>query len=241
MKINLAGVQIATGQKARETELAELRSKLEAIEKSQAVIEFDLEGRIVSANNNFLNTMGYMLDEVIGQHHSIFVDSDYAASNEYIQFWDRLRNGQFETAEFRRVAKDGSHVWIQATYTPIRDRDGNITKVVKFATDITQAKLANSNYQGQIDAIHKAQAVIEFELDGTIITANENFLATMGYSLNEVKGQHHSMFAPPGLKDSVEYREFWDLLGQGQYQAGEFKRVDKAGKDCGSKPHTIQF
>ena len=231
MKINLAGVQIATGQKARETELAELRSKLEAIEKSQAVIEFDLEGRIVSANNNFLNTMGYMLDEVIGQHHSIFVDSDYAASNEYIQFWDRLRNGQFETAEFRRVAKDGSHVWIQATYTPIRDRDGNITKVVKFATDITQAKLANSNYQGQIDAIHKAQAVIEFELDGTIITANENFLATMGYSLNEVKGQHHSMFAPPGLKDSVEYREFWDLLGQGQYQAGEFKRVDKAGKD----------
>ena len=231
MKINLAGIQIATGQKAQEQELAELRSKLDAIEKSQAVIEFDLEGRIVSANNNFLNTMGYMLDEVIGQHHNMFVDSDYANSNEYIQFWDSLRHGEYQTAEFKRVAKDGSHVWIQATYTPIKDIHGKVIKVVKFATEITDSKMASANCQGQIDAINRAQAVIEFELDGTIITANENFLNTMGYSLNEIRGKHHSLFVDEQIQNSQEYQLFWQDLSAGIYHSGEFKRVSKTGQE----------
>ncbi len=208
----------------------ELASKLDALEKSQAVIEFNLDGTIVTANPNFLNAMGYRLDEIQSKHHSMFVDPELRERAEYREFWDALRRGEFQSREFPRIAKGGRAVWIQASYNPLIDRSGKPYKVVKFATDITAQKLKSADYEGQIAAIQKSQAVIEFNLDGTIITANENFLTTLGYRLDEIQGKHHGMFVEPQVRDSSAYREFWDSLRRGDYQAAEYKRVGKGGK-----------
>lgn len=205
-------------------------AKLEALEKSQAVIEFDLDGKILTANQNFLATLGYRLDEIQGKHHSLFVPASLRDGTEYREFWNALRRGEFQAREFPRVAKDGKIIWIQASYNPLLDRKGKPFKVVKFATDITDQKLRNADYEGQILAIQKSQAVIEFKTDGTILTANDNFLKTLGYSLDEVQGKHHGMFVEPEYRDSSAYREFWDSLRRGEYQAAEYKRIAKGGK-----------
>jgi methyl-accepting chemotaxis protein len=208
----------------------ELTAKLEALNKSQAVIEFNLDGTIVIANANFLNAMGYRLDEIQGQHHRIFVDPELRERSDYREFWDALRRGEHQSREFPRLAKGGRRVWIQASYNPLLDRRGKPYRVVKFAFDITEQKLKSADYEGQIAAIQKSQAVIEFNLDGTIITANENFLSTLGYRLDEIQGKHHGMFVEPQYRDSSAYREFWDSLRRGDYQAAEYKRVGKGGK-----------
>jgi len=154
----------------------ELQAKLDAISKAQAVIEFNLDGTVITANENFLAVLGYRLDEIQGQHHGMFVDPAYRASAEYRQFWSDLNAGKYQAAEYKRIGKGGKEVWIQASYNPIFGLDGRPTKVVKFATDVTATKLRNADYQGQIAAVGKAQAVIEFNLDGTVITANDNSL-----------------------------------------------------------------
>lgn len=217
--------------KLDERELLHLRGQIDAINKSQAVIEFELDGTIVTANDNFLNAMGYTLEEVQGEHHSMFVEPAYRSSVGYKQFWRSLNEGKFQVAEYKRIAKGGREVWIQASYNPILDADGKPFKVVKFATDITAAKLQRANYEGQIDAIGKSQAVIEFHLDGTIITANDNFLQTVGYSLPEIQGKHHGMFVEPGYRNSAEYKQFWRELGEGKFQAAEYKRIAKGGRE----------
>jgi methyl-accepting chemotaxis protein len=161
---------------------ADYSSQIDAINKVQAVIEFNMDGTIIKANDNFLNAMGYTSQEVNGQHHSMFVEHDSKNSAEYRQFWERLNRGEYESAEYKRLGKDGKEVWIQASYNPIMDLNGKPVKVVKYATDVTAQKLRNADYAGQIDAIGKAQAVIEFNMDGTIIAANANFLGAMGYT-----------------------------------------------------------
>ena len=213
------------------TEIEELRGMHEAIKKAQAVIEFNMDGTIITANDNFLNTLGYTLDEIQGQHHRILVEDAYANSLEYRAFWEMLNRGEYESAEYKRIAKGGREVWIQASYNAILDPDGKPYKVVKFATDITVEKLKNADFSGQMEAINKAQAIIEFNMDGTIITANDNFLNTLGYTLNEVQGQHHSMFVETTFKGSVEYTLFWEKLNRGEYEAAEFKRIGKGGKE----------
>ena len=168
--------------------------KIAAMERSQAVIEFKSDGTVEHANDLFLNAMGYRLDEIKGQHHSMFVDPAYARSGDYQAFWQNLRSGDFHSGEYCRFDKHGNAIWIQASYNPVLDKDGKVVKIIKFATDITAEKMRNADFSGQLDAISKSQAVIEFDLEGTILTANENFLATVGYSLEEIKGQHHSKF-----------------------------------------------
>jgi methyl-accepting chemotaxis protein len=212
-------------------ELLELRGQIRAIGKSQAVIEFNLDGTIVTANDNFLAAMGYRLEEIQNQHHSMFVEPGYAASEEYRRFWMDLNAGQYQIAEYKRIGKGGKEVWIQASYNPILDASGKPFKVVKYATDITGTKLRNAEFEGQLAAISKAQAVIEFKLDGSVITANENFLAVMGYRLEEIQGRHHSLFVDPTYGASQEYKQFWAALNAGQYQAAEYKRVGKGGKE----------
>ena len=204
---------------------------LSAIDKSQAVIEFTPDGKIVHANENFLKTLGYTLDEVRGQHHSMFVEAAYRESPEYRAFWQKLGRGEFDAGQYKRIGKAGKEVWIQASYNPILDANGKVFKVVKYATDITQQKLQNADYEGQIAAISKAQAVIEFSLDGKILNANDNFLKTLGYTLGEVRGQHHSMFVEAAYRESPEYRAFWQKLGRGEFDAGQYKRIGKAGKE----------
>ncbi|MEO0576529.1 MAG: methyl-accepting chemotaxis protein [Pseudomonadota bacterium] len=210
---------------------AEQASKIDAISKSQAVIEFNLDGTIITANENFLKTTGYQLSEIQGKHHSIFVPSEEAASAEYRAFWDRLNRGEYVSDIFKRVSKTGDAFWLQAIYSPINDENGTPVKVIKYATDVTKRRVRNANYEGQIDAIHKSQGVIEFEMDGTIVDANDNFLAVMGYALHEVQGQHHSMFAEPDYAASSEYRDFWAALNRGEFQAAEYMRLAKGGRE----------
>lgn len=201
-----------------------------AINATQAVIQFSLDGIIQTANDNFLQTMGYSLHDVVGKHHRIFVDPAEAQSSEYSQFWQQLRQGKSKTAEFRRKAKDGSDVWIQASYTPIF-KNGQVERIIKFATDITQQVLERANLASQIAAIHRAQAVIEFTLNGTILDANQNFLALMGYSLAEITGKHHKIFVPAEEAQSQAYQQFWQNLRSGASQTAEYKRITKSGKE----------
>jgi methyl-accepting chemotaxis protein len=209
----------------------EMSDKLEALDRSQAIIEFKLDGTIISANQNFLDTMGYRLDEIQGRHHSMFVDPAEQAGAEYREFWAALNRGQARTAEYRRFAKGGREVWIQASYNPVLDRSGRPYKVVKFATDTTEQKLQAADFEGQLKAIHRSQAVIAFKLDGTILTANENFLAALGYQLDEIQGRHHSLFVEPEHRNSHEYREFWASLARGEYQSAEYRRIGKGGRE----------
>jgi methyl-accepting chemotaxis protein len=224
-------VKFATDVTEQNLRLAEQAGQLEAIGKASAVIEFQMDGTILTANENFLGTLGYSLNEIKGKHHSMFVDEDYRRSSEYKEFWAKLNRGEYQSGEFKRIGKGGKEVWIHGSYNPIFDLNGKPFKVVKFATDVTEQKLANANYEGQIAAINKAQASIEFNMSGTVLTANENFLKTLGYALDEIKGKHHSMFVDESYRQSSEYREFWVKLNHGEYQAGEFKRVGKGGKE----------
>ncbi len=209
----------------------DLSAVYQALDRVQALIEFDLEGIVVAANENFLNIFGYELEEVLGKHHRMFCDPDYADSDEYAEFWKKLGAGEFNCAEFKRFGKGGKEIWLQASYNPVFDENGLPIRIVKFATDVTAAKLQIAEYEGMIRAIERAQAVVEFELDGTIITANDNFLRIFGYTLDEIRGRHHRMFCDPGYAESPEYSRFWQRLGRGEYQADEFRRIDKNGAE----------
>ncbi|MEN3351502.1 MAG: methyl-accepting chemotaxis protein [Bradyrhizobium sp.] len=202
-----------------------------AISKSQAVIEFKFDGTIVTANENFLKAMGYTLDEIKGKHHSMFIEPAARDSHEYREFWASLNRGEFQAAQYKRVAKGGREIWIQASYNPMMDSSGKPMGVIKFAIDITQQKIHSMEDAGKIAAIGRAQAVIEFDMDGTIVTANENFLGAMGYSLAEIQGKHHGMFVVPAERESAAYREFWAGLNRGEFEAGEFKRLGKGAKE----------
>ncbi|MBE7732967.1 methyl-accepting chemotaxis protein [Devosia faecipullorum] len=206
-------------------------AKLAAILRSQAVAEFQLDGTIIGANENFLSTMGYQLEEIVGRHHSMFCEPEFAASAEYRQFWADLAHGEFRSAAYRRLAKGGREVWIQASYNPVLDMNGKPVRVIKFATDITAQTQLAADHAAQIEAISRVQAVISFNLDGTIIDANENFLTTLGYRLEDIAGKHHSMFCDGNYVGSAEYRQFWDRLRAGEYIAAEFHRVGKGGRD----------
>ncbi len=211
------------------TRKADIEGAIRAIDRVMATIEFDLDGTVRTANANFLSVLGYTLDEVKGKHHRLFVEPAFAASAEYTLFWENLRSGQYQTAEYKRLGKGGKEVWIQASYNPVLDFNGKPCKVVKFATDVTAQKLKNSDMEGQLNAIDKVMATIEFELDGTVRTANTNFLSVLGYSLNEVKGRHHRMFVEPSYAASPAYAQFWENLRNGQFQSDEFKRIGKGG------------
>ena len=209
----------------------ELEAQVTALHRVQAVIEFALDGTILTANDNFLQTLGYTLAEVQGRHHSMFVDPTHAQSAEYRAFWERLGRGEFDAGQYRRFGKGAREIWIQASYNPVFDSTGRAYKVVKFATDITAQKMQAADFAGQLAAINKSQAVIEFSLDGRILAANENFLATTGYTLEEVRGRHHSMFVEQAYRESAEYRAFWEKLGRGEYDAGQYRRLGKGGRE----------
>ncbi len=211
--------------------LSELQAVYTALDRVQGIIEFELDGTIIKANDNFLSVVGYAADEVIGKHHRIFCDPQYAASPEYAEFWRRLGAGEYAEAEFKRRTKSGDEVWLRASYNPVFGGDGKPNKVVKFASDITQSKLDAAEHDGMIRAINRVQAVIEFELDGTVMNANENFLKVFGYSLDEVVGKHHRMFCDPSYAESAAYKDLWKALGQGEFKSGEFRRMHKNGTE----------
>lgn len=209
----------------------EIQSKMAALDRSQAIIEFDMDGNVLTANENFLNALEYTLPEIKGKHHSIFVEKSYVGSAEYKDFWNSLRKGEYQAAQYKRISKTGKEVWIEASYNPLLDAHGKPFKVVKYATEITKRVLENADFKGQVEAIGKAQAVIHFNLDGTIIWANKNFLDALGYQLEEIQGRHHRIFVEKQEQSSKAYENFWDNLRRGEFQSDEYKRIGKAGND----------
>jgi methyl-accepting chemotaxis protein len=200
-----------------------------AMNRSFAVIEFDPSGRILNANENFCATIGYRLEEIRGQHHRMFVAPDEAMSTDYAQFWSTLAGGKFDRRQYKRIAKGGREIWIEASYNPIM-RNGRVYKVVKFATDITAIKLEATENAGKISALSRAQAIIEFTPEGDILTANENFLSTMGYRLDEIVGRHHSIFCDPQFVRAPDYAQMWQNLRRGEFVGGEFMRLGRGGR-----------
>jgi len=208
----------------------ELRAVSEALHRVQAVIEFDLKGKVLHANDNFLKAMGYTLEDIRGQHHRIFCEPAYAASAEYKKFWENLGKGVLDRGEYKRIGGDGREVWINASYNPVFDENGKPYKVIKFATDVTANRQQKAEFEGKVNAIDKAQAMIEFDLSGHVISANDNFLKAMGYELEDIQGHHHRMFCEDSYTASAAYADFWAKLNRGEFDAGRYKRLGKGGR-----------
>lgn len=214
-----------------DSDFAELKRKITAIEDTHAVAEFDMNGSILRANRNFLDTFGYTSNEIIGRHHRIFVEPEYAQSPDYQNLWKDLNRTISFTGEQKRITKNGQRIWFYVTYIPILDEQKKPTKVIKFATNITNEKIEREEYFYQITAIDKSFAVTEFDMNGNILTANENFLKIIGYSLKELQGKHHSFLIEDHVKKSHEYEQFWENLRKGIYNSGEYKRIGKGEKE----------
>ena len=210
---------------------ADLAGQVAAIRRSQAVIELGMDGTILWANDNYLKVFGYSLEEVRGQHHRIFVPPAARDSAEYRAFWEKLQKGEPQSGRQRRYHKEGRVVWIRASYNPIADLKGRLVKVVALAQDITETIRKSTEYEGELKAVSNAQAVMEFATDGTILTANENFLKVVGYKLEEVRGKHHGMLLDPAQRGSAEFRAFWEKLARGEGEAGQYRRVGKGGRE----------
>ncbi|MBP5955494.1 PAS domain-containing methyl-accepting chemotaxis protein [Pseudomonas anatoliensis] len=210
--------------------LTQQNGLLDAINRSMAVIEFDLDAVVLSANDNFLKTMGYRAEQAIGQPHRLFCTPEFGRSAQYSELWSRLKRGEFQSGTFERINSKGQSVWLEASYNPIKDVAGRVVKVVKYAMDVTAKVQQESEANAKLEAIDRAMAVIEFNLDGSIITANQNFLTRMGYTLAELKGKHHRLFCTAELVNSSAYQDFWRRLNQGEFFQGQFERVDKRGQ-----------
>ena len=223
--------ELITQRLKLEAQNADYKGYFDAIGKSQAVIALDMQGIILDANDNYLRMMGYTLNDLKGKHQSVLVDEAFAQTAEYKDLWVRLTRGESLVGEYKLLGKGHKEVWIQASYNPIPDKDGKPYKVVQYSTEITAQKVTSADFAGQIAAIGKSQAVIEFTMDGNILVANDNFLRTLGYSLDEVKGRHHSIFVEEAYRLSADYREFWARLNRGEYQSAEYKRIGKGGKE----------
>ncbi|WP_052501395.1 methyl-accepting chemotaxis protein [Thiomicrospira microaerophila] len=213
---------------ALEAQNEQFKSILAALDKSNAVIEFTPSGEILNANDNFLNTVGYRLDEIRGKHHRIFVPQDIQNTKEYQVFWQTLAQGEFMQQRFKRINKRGEIVWIEASYNPVF-KGGKVVKIVKYATNITEQVNREMEDQAKTNALDRSMAVIEFKPDGTILTANKNFCDAVGYSLREIQGKHHRIFVRKDYAAGQEYQDFWAKLSQGKVFSGQFDRIRKNG------------
>ncbi|PAF41898.1 chemotaxis protein [Helicobacter sp. 11S02596-1] len=220
---------ITEESKIRE-EMQKMGDVLNAVNRSMASIEFDLDGTIITANENFLKLMEYRLDDIKGRHHSMFCDPKFVNSDDYRRFWGKLKNGEFESGVFKRYTRSGKEVYLEASYNAITGSDGRPYRVVKFATDVTQSVIFKNDLESVLNAVNRSMATIEFDPKGVIVNANENFLRVVGYTLDEIKGKHHSIFCERSFVNSPEYSRFWEKLRAGEFQSGEFVRIAKDGK-----------
>ena len=225
-------LKFATDVTARKLRDAEAGGVMAAVQKYQAIIEFNMDGTVITANKKFLDIIGYSLEEIVGKHHRIFCEKNYANSDQYKEFWEKLNRGEFDVGEYKRISKKGKEAFIQATYSPIFDLNNKPMKVIKFAADITDRKVSNAEYKGKLEAISKSLGTIEFNMDGTVITANDVFLDIIGYSLEEVVGKHHRIFCPDSYSSSDEYTDFWKKMNRGEFESGQYLRIAKNGKEA---------
>ncbi|KIQ29735.1 PAS domain-containing methyl-accepting chemotaxis protein [Pseudomonas viridiflava] len=215
---------------AMKAEVDSAKGLMGALEKSMAVVELDLDGRILRANDNFLTAMGYRAEELPGKSHRDFCEPEMARSREYADLWASLRAGKFISGTFKRVGKTGKSVWLEASYNPVIDAQGKVIKIVKYALDVTRKVMLENETHSKLNAVDRAMAVCEFDPAGHVLTANDNFLHVMGYSLTDIKGKHHKTFCEPTFVNSSEYTEFWRKLNHGEFVGGQFKRLGKHGR-----------
>jgi len=215
---------------ARKAEVSEFKGLIDSLGRSMAVVEFDLDGKVLRANDNFLDTMGYRAEQLVGKTHRDFCSPSLTRSADYSQFWTQLRAGKFVSGTFQRINAHGQNVWLEASYNPVIDERGQVLKVVKYALDVTEKVALEALTRGKVAALDRAMAVIEFDLAGNILFANDNFLHTMGYGLSDLKGKHHRLFCEPSLVNSSEYSDFWRRLNAGEFFSGQFKRIGKNGR-----------
>lgn len=208
-------------------ELARARNTLSAIENNVAFIRFTPSGEVIEANDIFCQTMKVRLSDIVGQHHRIFCDDDYSNSAKYRSFWDDIASGKTKSGNFQRLNGDGGRVWLQATYFPVKDDNGNVVEAIKLASDITEDKLKLDEMTAIYDSVNKSMAIIKFTPDGKILNANDNFLNVMHYSLNEIEGQHHRIFCYDDFYQNNP--NFWNELANGKFISGQFSRKDKHG------------
>ncbi|KPZ26999.1 methyl-accepting chemotaxis protein [Pseudomonas coronafaciens] len=215
---------------AMKAEVDGLKGLTNALEKSMAVVELGLDGKVLRANDKFLATMGYRAEELITKTHRDFCDPTLLRSREYADLWTSLKAGKFISGTFKRLNKNGNSVWLEASYNPVVDAQGNVFKVVKYALDVTERVMLENETNSKLAAVDRAMAICEFEPNGNVITANNNFLNVMGYALAEIKGKHHRSFCEPTLANSPEYSEFWRKLNHGEFIGDQFKRLGKHGR-----------
>ena len=211
-------------------QLADASATLAALDRSMALIEFQPDGTILNANSNFLSLMGYTLAEVRGQHHRLFCEPGQSSSREYSEFWRRLASGEFVSERFLRRDKQGREIWLEGSYNPVLSASGRVEKVVKIAADISAQVRMEQEQNSLINAINRSMAMIEFNLQGEVLTANDNFLSTMGYRLEDIRGKHHRLFCNREEADSAGYKSFWAQLNRGEYVSGRFQRVGRNGQ-----------
>ena len=223
-------VKFATDITAQMESNHKFTALVKSIDQSQVMIEFDLRGNVLKANPMFLQVMGYTAEELVGKHHSFFTEPEYAASDAYRRFWSDLRSGKSFTGEYKRLGKGGKEIWLQAAYSPMVGSEGEVTGVVKVASDINETKNLNMANSGKIAAIERSMGVVEFEPGGMILRTNAAFLALVGYSEHELKGQHHRLFVRPEEAEAAAYAAFWESLAAGNIVAGQFERVTKDGR-----------
>jgi methyl-accepting chemotaxis protein len=215
---------------ALQQEILPLKSVFNALRRDTAMIEFSLDGTILEGNANFCKVVGYGESEIKGMHHSRLCAPDYTKSQEYANFWSRLRQGESFSGKFRRLNKRGETIWLEATYFPVADSSGKASKVVKIASDVTEQVLEAVHLQNIATALDRSMAMIEFDVNGNVITANDNFLNVMGYRLEEIRGQHHKIFCRDAYASSAEYRQFWERLNRGEFFSGQYERAAKDGR-----------
>ncbi|KHK65405.1 pili assembly chaperone [Pseudomonas fluorescens] len=206
-----------------------LEAERAALHGAMAVVEFTVTGQVLGASPIFLEMTGYSLDEVVGKHHSMFCEPAYGSSRENAALWQQLARGESAEAQFLHLRRAGEGIWVEASYAPVRDQGSGVQRVVQILRNSHERVLRAQAESSVMQAIDRSMAIIEFDLSGTVVRANENFLKVMGYRREEVLGQHHRLFCNPREVQDEAYRGFWAALNRGQYMSGQFQRVDKRG------------
>ena len=205
--------------------------KVSAMNRSQGIIEFDLGGHILHANENFLSLTGYSLSDIVGQHHSMFVDKEEASSGAYRAFWRKLGQGEYDSGEYLRVGNHGKRIWIQASYNPILDLEGNPVKVIKFCSDITQSKLHAIETQARMDSVSNTSCILEFNAEGKILNSNELMQKSLGYSQADLADKSESFLMFDEERNDSNHFKIWNDLREGKNLAGEFRYKGVGGKE----------
>ncbi|WP_370881228.1 PAS domain-containing protein [Pseudomonas synxantha] len=218
-------------------ELAALREDLssllqvkESLENEMLCLTLNAEGRVEWANANFLQELVYPLSEIVGRAIEDLVPAHVRQDEFQLRFKHALARGEHFAGTVRLLRGNGKEAWLRSIVQPVRNSQGHLKHFSMFSSDLTRTIESSREHDNLITALMRSTALIEFDLDGHVLTANDRFLSSMGYSLAQIQGKHHRMFCEPQEYNSPEYQQFWKRLNAGEYVAARFKRVDSHGR-----------